>query len=202
MSDPLRKWIAGTALALALTWAPATAGETDPARLAAFVYNLSKFVIWPTACSAAGTEQCNFCVLGDDNGMGASLDRLLSGAPPEAGGASAPNPEAPVKPSGAGGVRQMDSVDAAGDCHVLFISPGAGADLADTLDRLSRQPVLIVSGISGFARLGGMVEIVSAANRVFFHINIAAARRAGLVIKAPLLQIANVIESSPSPDAP
>jgi hypothetical protein len=45
-----------------------------------------------------------------------------------------------------------------------------------------------------------MVEIVSADDRVGFHINLDAAKRAGLSIKAPLLQIAKVIrngESSP-----
>ncbi len=151
------------------------AQRTLPDRRAAIVCNLSQFVIWPRDAGAGETRA--YCLLGEDPIAGA-LERLCRKSDREEGKV----------------FRQIDSPDAAAGCHVLFVSPELAYRAPHMIGRLAQTPVFTVSDIPGFAQMGGMVEIVSTTERVNFHINLDAARRAGLTIKAPLLQIARVIQ--------
>lgn len=153
------------------------ARETAADRRASIVYNLSKFVVWPPEADGEAEEICTFCLLGEDP-IALELDRWCNSVDGERNGE----------------FRRIDGPAGIPGCHVLFVSTGQGSRLPDLMDRLARQPVFTVSDIPGFARMGGMVEILSATDRVYFQINLDAAKRAGLIIKAPLLQIARVIQ--------
>lgn len=84
--------------------------------------------------------------------------------------------------------------------EVIFISRGFASSVSKILKRLGNRPVLTISDIPGFSRQGGMIELISAGETVRFSINLGAARRAGLIIRAPLLQIAQVFEGLPPPN--
>ncbi len=172
----------------------ALARDTRQMQQAALVYNLSKFVVWPDQESGQMAEErtggnpenrqvpdgirCTFCILGE-NKIDADLAKL-------AGTAAGDRKHT---------VCRLNRLKIPLNCQVLYISADMEAELSDILKKLERRPVFTVSDIPQFARRGGMVEIVSADERVFFHINLDAAKRAGLIIKAPLLQIATVIQA-------
>jgi hypothetical protein len=50
-----------------------------------------------------------------------------------------------------------------------------------------------------FAKRGGIVELQSRDNRIGFEINVAAYRRAGLVVSSQLLQLATVLDEPTDP---
>lgn len=154
------------------------AEETPDGRRASVVYNLSKFVVWPPEKGGGSPSPSTFCLLGKDSIAGDLMARCEEG-----GGETADL------------FRRIHRPDEARGCHLLFIGRVMAPTLSAVLDRLDTHPLLTVSDIPGFARQGGMVEIVSADDRVGFHINLDAAKRAGLSIKAPLLQIAKVIRN-------
>ncbi len=150
------------------------AQEPADFRRAAIVYNLSKFVLWPDDDAVGNSRTFTFCLLGEDR-MAPALEQICRNA-------------------GNIVVRRIQTPEAARDCHVLFCSSAMAASLPAVLGQLNQRPVFTVSDVPGFAGKGGMVEILSAGDRVSFHINLDAAKRAGLRIKAPLLQIAKVIQ--------
>lgn len=152
------------------------AQATSDGRRASVVYNLSKFVVWPPDDGGGVPGPSTFCVLGEDSIAGELMKRCGEG-----GGETADL------------FRQVYRPEEVQGCQVLFIGRVMAPALPDLLDRLDKHPLFTVSEIPGFAQAGGMVEIVSANDRVGFHINLDAAKRAGLSIKAPLLQIAEVI---------
>lgn len=173
----------GIRIVLIASWAmigaPARAEGPPSMARATLVYNLSKFVVWPEAVFSDPDAPCIFCLLGQDdiekelallNGQVLN-DRKVVFRPVQ-------EPTPPL------------------ECQVLVIGALEETALTAVLELLERQPIFTVSDTPRFAKLGGMVEIVSSGTRVFFHINLDAAKRAGLIIKAPLLQIATVIRET------
>jgi hypothetical protein len=148
-----------------------SAEERLPARVkAAYLYNLLLFVQWPDLAEQAPLRVCALA-------QGA-LARAL----------------APMAERKALGhrilVRSLARGSDASDCHLLFIAEAEEMELAHTLQQVRGFPVLTVSDIAEFARLGGMVEFVTHERRLLLQINLAAARKAGLKISSKLLEVA------------
>lgn len=159
--------------------APARAEPPPSMARATLVYNLSKFVVWPKAVFSDPNAPCIFCLMGRDEiekELALFNGQLLNGRKVV--------------------FRPIQETKPPMECQVLVIGDLEETDLTAVLELLERQPVFTVSDTPRFAKLGGMVEIVSSGTRVFFHINLDAAKRAGLIIKAPLLQIATVIRET------
>lgn len=159
--------------------APARAEGPPSMARATLVYNLSKFVVWPKEVFSDPDAPSTFCLLGQDDiekELALLKGRILNGRTVI--------------------FRPIQEATLPMRCQVLVIGTLKETDLTAVLELLERQPIFTVSDTPGFAKLGGMVEIVSSGTRVFFHINLDAAKRAGLIIKAPLLQIATVIRET------
>lgn len=97
-------------------------------------------------------------------------------------------------PQGDGGliIRQVGT-DLAG-CHQLYIARSERGNLDAWLQRADPRGVLTVSDIPGFARYGGMVELVLDNGRVGMLINRRAAQRRNLDFNAQVLRLARLIE--------
>lgn len=78
-------------------------------------------------------------------------------------------------------------------CQVLFVSQQDIDRLDPILRSLGNAPVLTVSDIPDFIRAGGMIGMKQSAGRVRFDINLATARRAGLVLSSRLLSLADEV---------
>lgn len=79
-------------------------------------------------------------------------------------------------------------------CHLLFITEGSVVEAKQLLRRATFSPTLTVSTLSGFAEIGGMIELVKQQSRYVFHINLSAVKQSGLSISASLLEISTIIK--------
>ena len=88
--------------------------------------------------------------------------------------------------------RISQSKDAPG-CRIVFVGDSEAAQLAQTISGLNVWRVLTVSDLPEFTKRGGMIQFVSASNRVRFEVNLASAENAGIVLSAELLKVAVLV---------
>jgi YfiR/HmsC-like len=142
---------------------------------AAFIYNFTRFVDWPTQAFADASSPMTIGVLGK-NVFGDNLQQAISGK------------------TIMGHVlqfRQFDAVTDVTNCQVLFISDSEKSHLSRILSRLQGAYVLTVSeNTEDFIGAGGMINLVIMDNKVRFEINNDAAKKAGLTISSKLLSLA------------
>ncbi len=147
---------------------------------AALLYKLTHFVEWPESSPATTTREFGICVLGE-NVFGDILEplrgRRLKGLS--------------IKVD-----YYLQSNEVSQTCNLLFISQSKRAFLKDILNSVAGAAVLTISDINDFASQGGMIEFRQEKDSIGFSINLEQARRTGLTIAAPLLQMANVIGHS------
>jgi hypothetical protein len=161
---------------LATPPAPARA-ESTPREYeikAAFIYNFVKFVDWPSLPGSTITVG----VLGS-NPFGNALSTI--------NGKSVKGKTLVVK--------QVGSMQEAGACQVLFISPSEAGRLHSVLETLRTASVLTVGESRGFAREGGIINFTLQDDKIRFEINPTAAERARLSISSQLLRLAKIVKS-------
>ncbi|MHB8638599.1 MAG: YfiR family protein [Candidatus Acidiferrales bacterium] len=143
--------------------------------------HFAEFVEWPAVRDQAASRTINFCILGRDP-FGAALEQSILGHP--IGNRSA----AIVR-----GKRLQDL----GECDVLFVSSSEAKRQTEILKQLGQSHVLTVGETTDFAATGGIIQFVQDGDRVGFVINVDAAGRAGLRIRAELLALAHVVHDNP-----
>jgi hypothetical protein len=173
-------------LALVVSSEPALEAQqvrpTEAQLKAAFLFNFGKYVTWP----AIPGQSFSICVLGRDP-FGPTLDSIVAGE--TLGG----------KPAS---VRRIRGAQEASSCQIVFISSSEDIHLQSTLAALGRSgSALTVSDMPDFVQRGGMIQFVDEGNRVRFMVNLAVARRAGLVLSSELLKVAKVVHSDNGPGA-
>ena len=149
---------------------------------AAYLYNFTRFVEWPAEAAPMQDARFAICILGPDP-FGAYLDTLLKDA------------TVAGKPAVA---RRLTKPEDAATCPVLFISASEVDRLDPILARLNRG-VLTVSDIPAFVRRGGMIQFISAGNRIRFEVNQGVSERAGLTLSSELLKVAVAVRRTGSP---
>ena len=176
-------------LAAWLTPAPAVgAQQIDESKAikvkAAYLYNFAKFIQWPG--SAFGKKETPL-VIGvlDDEPFARSLDTTVRGK-------SIANRAVKIRRLSLAkkGDRTKLSV-----CHVLYVGQSVRHRISEILAVLKEQPVLVVSDIRDFARLGGMIGFVLEQGRIVFEINRDALKRGKLKASAKLLKLARIVQS-------
>lgn len=79
-------------------------------------------------------------------------------------------------------------------CHIIYIAQSEEAHIEEILRLVRRQPVVTLSSIRGFAKLGGMVQFVGDDDgTVSLTINTKSAMESQIIIDGDLLNIANII---------
>ena len=150
-------------------WAAAPPGEYQIK--AAYLLNFARYVEWPAARLPVGSP-LRLCVLGRDpfGGALAGLEgRQVNGHEMR--------------------LRQIEGVDQAGDCHLVFISDSEERRLGLLLRGLAGKGVLSVSDTDGFAEAGGNIGLLVEDGRVRFDINHSALQRDGLRASSQLLRL-------------
>lgn len=143
---------------------------------AAFLFNFTRFIHWPTAAYASPDAPFVIGILGNDP-FGTYLDDLVNGE-------LADGHRIIVH-------RYTDGSDMSG-CQLLFIEMNDPAKLKATLSQAVHQDMLTVSDMDNFIRLGGMVRFFKDDTRIKIEIRLAAAKAAQLEISAKLLQVAKI----------
>lgn len=144
---------------------------------AAFLYNFAKFTEWPADALKAGGRM-ELCVAGDSlvaDALERTIEgRLLDGHPLV--------------------VRVVDLDGEIGSCHLLYASGPAVPRWMQVVRASQHAPTFTVSDRRGFARDGGVAELIQEEDRLRFAINVAAAKRARLTLSSKLLSLATVIK--------
>lgn len=165
--------------------APARAAQPPPTEYqikALFLVNFTRYVDWPPGTLAEAGTPVVVCIAGERP----AVEEVASAAGPPGRG------RRPIV------ARRVHGVEAADDCHVLFIAESQEAWLGAMLERVRRRPVLTVGETEQFARQGGIITLFLRAGRVRLGIDAAAARLAGLTISSRLLQVADVVSGRPN----
>jgi hypothetical protein len=166
------------ALALSAQPASAQSGEVSEYELkATILYNLSRFVEWPSSAYAGPQAPTVLCILGQ-NPFGNSLNTL--GQKQDTNGR-------PVS------IRQLENENGIRDCHVLYVSTSERKTVAQIFPRLKGSSVLTVGEMSRFAAQGGVIQFTLEDKQVHFEINLDAASRMALKISSRLLVLARIV---------
>jgi hypothetical protein len=167
------------ALAFSAQPASAQSGQVGEYELkATILYNLSRFVEWPSSAYADPQAPTVLCILGQDP-FGDSLKAL--GQKQDSNG----RPMA---------IRQLKKENSIRECHVLYISTSERKTLTQILSRLKGSSVLTVGEMSQFAMQGGIIQFTLEDKQVHFEINLDAASRMTLKISSRLLVLARIVQ--------
>lgn len=163
------------AIALAQTSRP-----TEYQVKAAYLYDFSHFIQWPSQPGNDGKATFAICVLGKDP-FGPILDVALAGA---------------ARPDQNLVARRISNLQDALACRILFISVSEQNHLKEVLMAMNKASVLTVSDIPRFSERGGMIEFVLKGDKVRFDVNLASAIDAGLTVSSDLLRVALTVRRS------
>ena len=144
---------------------------------AAFLFNFTRFIEWPSQSFADATSPIVIGVIGADP-FGAQLANIVQGR--------RVNGRAIV-------ARYVTREDEARATHLLFVGLTKDEDIARLLRALSGYPVTTVGESPAFTAQGGAITLVLQGNKVRFEINAAAAARAHVRISAQLEKLATVV---------
>jgi len=179
---PPAAWRSACAILCLLTLTSTAAAQDGSPPLefqvkAAFLYNFAKFARWPSEAFPDADAAFVVCVL-DDETLASALAQAVLGKTVEGRGFR---------------VRRMSAADDAGSCQVLYLGAMELPRLAGMIKSLRGEPVLTIGETPGFAREGGIINLIIRDNHIRFEINPDAAERAGLRISSKLLQLAAIV---------
>jgi len=159
--------------------APAAVGQdvTESSLKAAFIHNFVKFTEWPReALPPAGPLVV--CVVADAS-FGDALGNYVKGHPVD-------GHDIVVSRIAADGMPQP--------CHLLYVSGITAKQAAQVVAGLKRAPVLTLSDVDQFVRVGGMAQLYFEEGRIRFRINLENTRRTGLQFSSKLLSLATLVK--------
>ena len=144
---------------------------------AAFLYQFTRFVEWPSSAFADSNSPFVIGILGDDP-FGHSLDDAVRGK-------DVAGRRIVVKRSG--------SLSELTNYQMLYVSASEGNRVSSIIDKAGQSNALTVSDIERFAREGGIIELKTTDGKVGFEINTTAAKRSALKISSKLLRLASSV---------
>ncbi len=159
------------------------AAATPSELKAAFLFNFAKFTEWPGDVIRPA-QRLLICVA-RDAAVAAAVERLVKGKAIE-------GHEVAIV---------IVNVDRPVDwCHVLYLDGLDGKEMSRLIESVKTLPVLTVGDGDAFARRGGVAGLVVEMDRMRFVINVAAARRARLMLSSRLLGLASIVKDEPNVD--
>lgn len=158
---------------------------------AGYIYNFANLVQWPSASFSQPDSPIVIDILGDDH-FGSTLDRALQGK--KIGGH-------PFVIKRLRSVSELSkSVDNPKECQILYVTASALPHLSEVIQAVKGLPILTIGEMPGFARSGGIINLVLEDNRIRFEVNVQAAKDADLSISSRLLALARIVQA-PQSDA-
>ncbi|HKB56022.1 MAG TPA: YfiR family protein [Lacunisphaera sp.] len=144
---------------------------------AVFLFNFAQFVEWPPAAFLDPQAPLVIGVLGEDP-FGAALDETVR------------DEKIGQRPLVVRRYRRAEEID---QCHILFISESETGRLEEIITRSKGRSMLTVCDTEGFAKRGVMIRLITEKNKIRLHINLDAAKAAGLTISSKLLRPAEIV---------
>jgi hypothetical protein len=164
--------LAGTLMSASVV---AHAATKEQAVKAGFIYNITKFTVWPS--DAYEGDEFNLCLFGNDNlggGLEALYGKLVRGKPLV--------------------IKRDIGKDELHMCHIAFIAKDSSRNIQTTLNKLRHLPLLTVSDNPDFINQGGMVGLIRDDKRVGFEVDLKAVKAVRLNMGAQLLKLAKKVK--------
>jgi YfiR/HmsC-like len=162
-----------------------TSGSAEYLIKAGFIYNFANLVQWPASSFAQPDSPIVIVILGEDH-FGSTLDRALEGKKVNA---------RPFVIKRAKSVSELQrELGSQKDCQILYVSSSEMPHLSEAIQMLKGIPVLTIGETPGFARGGGIINLVLEDNKVRFEVNVQAAKEADLNISSRLLALARIVQ--------
>lgn len=139
---------------------------------AAFLYNFTKLVTWPTNAFTSSAAPLVIGVLGNDP-FGDDLDKILAGRSVNGRRLQA---------------ARFETVEQVTNCQVLFICESERRKLDLILENLQGKPILTVSDLKG-GEPRMMITLVKVNDTLDLRINLEAATRSGLQFSSRLTRL-------------
>ncbi|TDU63188.1 uncharacterized protein DUF4154 [Prosthecobacter fusiformis] len=174
----LRWWLLALLLVCPLFFCPGGKGAEEGSKehqiKAAFLYNFTKFVVWPEPRPGSPGDAFVMGVLGR-NPFGNELEKVVRGR--MVGGRKLL-------------VKYLSSVSEATTVDLLFVAEGEESRLGPSMKSLHSHSVLTVGESSRFEALGGIITFSTLQDKIRFGINRQEGQAAGLKISPQLLKLA------------
>lgn len=169
----IRSWVI---LVLLLLTAPLSFGQGDEVPQeylvkAKYLLNIPLYTEMPPP--AKNSSSYTICLIGDtplENILMASQGKPLKNRPLA--------------------IRRVEDLSQADSCQMLFIASSERHHLQTLLPEAHRRGILTISDMRDFARLGGMISLLTVNNKVTFDLNRAAASKASISFSTHLLKLA------------
>jgi hypothetical protein len=165
------------AVSLVVCAAPAAQTPAEDEVRAAFLYNFTKFVEWPSPPGQKSAEPFRMCVVADAD-FTRVVDAIIRGETVLGRPLVLATPATP---------------EVARTCQMLYVAQGERERGTRLVAAVRDLPVLTVSDAPRFLASGGAIQFVLDNRRVRFDINLAAAERARLRVSSNLLRVARNI---------
>lgn len=150
---------------------------------AAYIFNFTKFIQWPETAVPAGSEPYHIVVFGDD-----SVEAQLKAI----GGKGDGKRTIQVHHSA---LQSLETEDAFSQCHMVFIgSQISESESQRILDHIDGKPILSIGESRNFTRMGGIVKFFTKDDRLYFEVNVTAARAKALKFSSRLLRLAVIVD--------
>jgi hypothetical protein len=175
--------LAALSVSVMLVCAPAAFAQdvTESSLKTAFIHNFVKFTVWPLDVLPPATPLAA-CVLGDA-ALADVLANYVKGHPVD------------------GHTIVVSSIASNGilrSCHVLYVSGLTAKAAALAVSALADAPVLTISDLDQFARIGGMAQLYVEGGTLRFRVNLDTAKRSRLQLSSKLLSLATIVQDNPN----
>lgn len=182
----LRAALAILPILLAGAWLNAqnTSRSSEYLIKAGFIYNFANLVQWPSTSFAQPDSPIVIVILGEDH-FGTTLDHALEG--------KKVNARSFVIKRARSVAELQRTLGPQKECQILYVSSSEMPHLGEAIQVLKGAPVLTIGETPGFARSGGIINLVLEDNKVRFEVNVQAAKEADLNISSRLLALARII---------
>jgi len=141
-----------------------------------FLYNLAKFVSWPSDSFEDAQSPIVFGVL-DKNPFGSALDAIRI--------KTIQNRKIMI--------RYFSAYEDVDGRHLLFISRSEKDQVAEIMKGLQHKKMLTIGDMKDFATQGGIINFILEDEKVRFEINLEAAKRSGIEISSQVLNLARIV---------
>lgn len=146
---------------------------------AAFLFNFTQFVEWPSRSFPTSQSPAVIGILGT-NPFGNYLEETIAGESIN---------KHPLT------IQHFNSVDDIANCQVLFVNIQDKNQLQIIIEKLKGKNILTISDANGFSKLGGMIRLYTKNDKINIQVNLEAAKAEDLVISSKLLKLAEIVKT-------
>ncbi len=140
------------------------------------IYHFTKFIEWPPEAFSDANAGFKLCIFGanpSEDALTKIQSKLVKGKPLV--------------------IQRVNHTAQLNTCHTLFVSASEALHVAPILAYVKTLPIVTISDLNSFTRMGGMFNFVRSKDTIGFEVNPKAARRAGVTIRSKLLRLAKTV---------